>query len=465
MWNLTAGLSLPVAMIVGCGPIVAIGGTDGETDTSDETDSDPSGPGPGSNTSPTTTSPTTTMTTTVSTTSPTECFYDSDCPPGYRCDNNKCYYDGYCYDGCCEDGCCNEFGCYEYCSYNFDCQPGYQCHYNQCEILQVETACESVPFGIGFEIPAGDFVQSLAFIDADGSPERELLVGGDGLILARIDGTTTQIAAGTYPYDIAVRDIDGDGDQDIAMFDGNAGVPRILWNDGVWTPLELPGGAYVESLVLADAEGDGLPDLVGTSSGEGVFMWRNDGGGWNEPNYYWEPSLSIASGNLDGDTTEDVVVHGYTTYALADGLNSVYELYNGTWGYTSRQLGVGNFNGTGDLDVIGVEYANGGSVVTSFVGPVLQSAGFVSTWWPYMVEVIEVADMNLDGYADVIGGGQTLSIAYGGPEPDADTIVCVSAVASPYSSYRVAAGDMSGDGRPDIALSDGSVVHVMLRTD
>jgi hypothetical protein len=65
----------------------------------------------------------------------------------------------------------------------------------------------------------------------------------------------------------------------------------------------------------------------------------------------------------------------------------------------------------------------------------------------------------------VLGGGAQLSIAYGGAEPDADTIVCVSAVATPYAPYRLAVGDMSGDGRPDIALSDGSVVHVMLRTD
>ena len=465
MWNLTAGLGLPVAVLIGCGPIVAIGETDGSTDTSDETDSDPSGPsGPGSNTSPTT-SPTTSATT-VMTTSTTECTYDSDCPPGYRCDNNKCYYDGYCADGCCEDGCCYEFGCYDYCSYNFDCPSGYQCQYNQCEILQVEAACESVPFGIGFEIPIPGGVQSLAFIDADGSPERELLVGGDGVTLARIDGTTSQIAEGTYPYDIAVRDVDADGDQDIAIFDANSGAPRIILNDGMWSSVQLPSGPYPEAIVLADVEGDGFPDLVAASSGEGVYMWRNDGSGeWSEPNYYWEPSFSIASGNLDGDTTEDVVVHGYTTYALADGLQSAYELYSGAYGYTARQLGVGNFNGAGDLDVIGVEYSNGGSIVTSFVGPVLQSAGFMSTWWPYVVEVIEVADMNLDGYADVLGGGQQLSIAYGGAEPDADTIVCVSSVASPYTPYRVAAGDMSGDGRPDIALSDGSVVHVMLRTD
>jgi hypothetical protein len=264
-----------------------------------------------------------------------------------------------------------------------------------------------------------------------------------------------------------VGDVDADGDQDIAVFDGNFGLPRVMTNngDGTWVTLELPGGPYSEQIVLADTENDGYPDLVGTSSGEGVYMWRNDGGTWNEPGYYWDPSFSIAGGDLDGDGTEDIVVHGYTTYALSDGLNSVYELYNGTWGYTARQLGVANFNGSGNLDVIGVEYANGGSVVTSFVGNVLQSSGFVSTWWPYTVEVIDVADVNLDGFADVVGGGPSLTIAYGGAEPDADTIVCVSSVPSPYTPYRVAVGDMSGDGRPDIALSDGGVVHVMLRTD
>jgi hypothetical protein len=460
VWN----LGLPaagMAMLIGCGPIVGIGETDGETDTADSTDSDPS---TSPETGPSTTSPSTTSPTTTATTSPTECFYDYDCPPGYRCDNGQCYYEG-CADGCCDDGCCYEFGCYTYCNYSTDCQPGYQCHYNMCEVLQQEDACESVPFGIAFDIPVGGGVSSLAFIDADGTADRELLIGGDGLTLARVDGTTQQIAEGTYPYDLAVEDIDADGDRDIVMADGNSGGARVLVNDGAWTQIELSGTGFIESVVVADVYNDGFVDVIGASSGEGVFVWRNDGPGlWSDAEYVWDASYSVAGGDLDGDGYDDIISHNYTTYALVDSLQSVYELYNGTWGYL-RQLGVGNFNGQGDLDVITTEWGNGGAVVTSFVGPVLQSSGFIATWWPYYVEVVEVADVNLDGYSDLIGGGPQLSIGFGGPEPDADTIVCLASIPTPITPYRVAAGDMSGDGRPDLAISDGGSVHVMLRTD
>ncbi len=464
VWN----LGVPVALLAACGPIVGIGETDGDSADTSATDPDS---GPDSLTSPTTMTTASTMTT-VGTTTPTECNYDQDCPPGYRCDNNKCYYDGYCADGgCCYEGCCGEGyggefgGCYYDCSYNTDCGPGYQCYYNNCQAVTPEVGCESVPFAIGFEIPVAGGISSLAFIETDGNNERELVVAGAGVTLARIDGTTTVLDGTSAPYDLEVRDLDGDGDEDIVMLDGNTGLVRLLLNDGMWTAVELPYGGSFERVETVDLGGDGFPDVVAVSSIDGIYVWRNNGGnGWEDPTYIWEASSSIAAGALDGDALEDIVAHSYTTYALYDGAINATALYSGSYGGV-RQVAIGNFNGSGDLDVITTE-VNGTTLATSFPGSVLSGSGSLTTSWPNAVETIEVADMNLDGFDDVVGGGgSALTIAYGGPQADADTIVCVSSVASPHTPYRVAIGDMSGDGRPDLAVSDFNIAYVMLRTD
>lgn len=459
-WNL--GLSVVLmgacAPMIACGPVIPLGDTDAGTgsasaETSDTID-DATATSP-STTSPSTTSPSTTS---PSTTSSTECVVDEDCPPNYRCDNGVCYYEG------CADGCCYDDGCwYNECYYSSDCAPGYACQYNFCELLEPEAICESVPFGIGFDLPIPGGAASLAFVDADGDAARDLLVGGAGLTLARVDASTSLIDPASLPSALAVRDLDGDGDDDVALLDVQTGGPRVLYNDGAWSATDLPPVGTFTALALADTSGGGLPNVVATGA-EGTFGWRNAGAGeWLAPAYLWEPSISLSSGNLDGDQFEDLAVFGYTAYALygSESSNAV-ELYSGSYGGV-RRIAVANFDGTGDPDVLLVESTGVGSVVRGWAGPVLSGTPASSRWWPHAVDVIAVADVNQDGFADVVGGGAGLSIAYGGAE--ADGIACIAEVATPISPLVVAVGDMSGDGRPDLAISDFNTVHVLLRTD
>ncbi len=451
-----------------CGPVIPLGDTGSGTgsasaDTTDSID-DATATSP-STTSPSTTSPSTTSpsTTSPSTTSPTECVVDDDCPLNYRCDNGVCYYEG-CADGCCyDDGCC-ETGCwYNECDDSTDCAPGYGCHYNLCELIDPEAICESVPFGIGFDLPIPGGASSLAFFDADGDDARELLVGGAGLTLARVDASTMLIEPSSFPSALAVRDLDGDGDEDVALLDMVTGAPRIVYNDDAWSGIDLPFMGSVGALVLADTSGIGLPNLIATGP-EGTFVWRNAGAdGWPEAAYLWEPSMSLSAGPLDGDGFEDLAVFGYAAYGLygSESTNAV-ELFSGSYGGV-RQIAIGNFDGTDDADVLLVESTGAGSVVWSWAGPVLSGAMARSRWWPSAVDAIAVADVNQDGFADAVGGGATLSIAYGGAELDG--IVCIANVETPISPLVVAVGDMSGDGRPDLAISDFNSVHVLLRTD
>lgn len=192
-------------------------------------------------------------------------------------------------------------------------------------------------------------------------------------------------------------------------------------------------------------------------------MWIQDGPMmFTDPSFVFDPSWDIVGGDLDGDGLEDAVVQGYATNVLFAGLGNAMTLYHAIEG-SFRRAAIGNFDGAGLPEVITTEPVNQGTIVTTWVSPVIEAAGWYSTWWPFRVDVTRTADVNVDGYMDIVGGTSTMTIAYGGPE--ADGIACVSNVETPLSPYVFAVGDMSGDGRPDIALSDGVSLYVMLRTD
>ncbi|MFO0631237.1 MAG: VCBS repeat-containing protein [Nannocystaceae bacterium] len=458
LWN----LGLPTVLIAGCGPIVALGETDTDGSTSQ---SSAEGEGPGSNTSPSTTASTTVSTaTTVSTTS-SGCVNDYECPPGYSCIGGKCYYDG------CggEDGCCLDFGCYYECYSNYECPQGQVCQYNSCVQLEQEPICESVPFGLAIPIPTGG-AESLAFIDL-GTADRGLLVGSSsGVTLARLDGSVTTIDNQSYAAEIAVRDLDADGDQDVVVADYNSVGPRVLWNDGSWTAMSLPPAEAVYHVETADVEGDGFPDVVGFADGGPSWMWPNHGPeGWGDPQYMWDATTSMARASLDGDGFEDTVVHSYATIAIYGGLAfNAAELYAGGSQPPYRMLAAGHFNQSAEDDVVGIEPINGVTVVTMWPGPVLQSPGWWQNVWPWPVYIAESGDLNQDGYTDVVGtdGSPSLTIGWGGPEPEPDLFVCVSHFDLATSGVgRIAIGDFTGDGRPDLALTDGLSVTVAARTD
>ncbi len=124
--------------------------------------------------------------------------------------------------------------------------------------------------GLLFDIQAADF-------NADGDPDLvSTLFGTTDQVVVRVGGAggsfTGQppLAAGDDPFGVAVGDINGDSDPDLAVANSqSADVSALLGGAGAAfgaaTNFGLPVGAGAVTPVLADFNGDDAPDLAVTN--------------------------------------------------------------------------------------------------------------------------------------------------------------------------------------------------------
>lgn len=125
----------------------------------------------------------------------------------------------------------------------------------------------------------GQGTDAIAVADVNGDGKPDALVassnGGAGVLLGNGDGTfqpaVTYDSGGSYAYSIAVADLNGDGKPDLAVasytgeFNGDGVVGVLLGNaDGTFQPVVTfdSGGPNTVSIVAADVNGDGKPDII-----------------------------------------------------------------------------------------------------------------------------------------------------------------------------------------------------------
>ena len=294
--------------------------------------------------------------------------------------------------------------------------------------------------------------------------------------------------AGSEPGDMLVRDLDGDGHLDLcvaARADPDVGV---LWGDGTGDfsegdDFQAVFGAYDPGpwgLASADFNGDALPDLAVTLGGQ----YTGTGASNHKVNVLWNDGdrnfvygltlqasgsfpIDASAADFNGDQLPDLAVVSNTA-----GIDVFPGLGSGAFG--ARQAILGNppqnllgceavdFNADGHMDLIAT---NAGLFAGHTVYWGDGTGWFDSTRSAWLAPGygLDVADLNGDGFLDVVSSAPTKFPNYTGGlwvmlGTGSGTVTHAGTYGTPFTG-AVSIGNLNGDGKPDVVGLEGAGIR------
>ena len=329
------------------------------------------------------------------------------------------------------------------------------------------------------------------------------LLGGGGAGMGFAPSLATQQTFGTghSPVGVAEADLNGDGLPDLIVSNFNDATVSVLLNTtapGATVPSfatqqTFAAGNGPAGLTVADLNGDGKPDLIVTNSFDvSVSMLVNTTAPGSATASFTAPQnlataeapVSVIAADINGDGKPDLIIANSGSNSLSVEVNSTPPGAT-TLEFSSREdFATGNqpfsvttadVNGDGKPDLISANNADNtvsvllnttaaGSNIPSFATQQTFATGFAPNW-------VIATDVNGDGKPDLITanvGDNTVSVLLNTTAPGASTpsFATQHTFGTGNTPVSVTAADLNGDGKPDLMVANQSdnTVSVLLNT-
>jgi hypothetical protein len=208
--------------------------------------------------------------------------------------------------------------------------------------------------------------------NADGGTVSVLLGNGGGQFQ---EAAGSPISAGHLPNDIAIADMNEDGNPDLVIANHQSPLITILLGDGKGgfrpapgSPVDVHSHPHPHGVVVADFNGDGHPDVVTDSWGTNqIELLLGDGkGGLQTPGRYFatghRPYERLRSADFNGDGLPDIVTtnldDGTVTVLLGDRKGGFRDASGSPFpaGAKPWQVAIDDVNGDGKADLLIIPY-------------------------------------------------------------------------------------------------------------
>jgi hypothetical protein len=313
-------------------------------------------------------------------------------------------------------------------------------------------------------------------------------------------------AVGTGPSSEASGDFNGDGQPDLAVVNNNglgASTVSVLLNTSTASgglsfaaQQTFAVGTNAFGVVVADFNGDGRPDLAVVNHTDNTVsvLLNTTSPGVGTVSFAAQQTFAVGAGpfyvaaaDVNGDGRPDLVVTNSADNTVSVLLNTT-AAKAGTASFATQQtfatgaipwgVALGDVNGDGRPDLVIANYGNNnGTTVSVLLNTTAAGANtasfaaqqtFATGNGPFSVAM---ADVNGDGRPDLAvtnAVNNTVSVLLNTTSVGASTasFAAQQTFATGNGPFSVAAGDLDGDGRPDLAISNYSsnTVSVLLNT-